>query len=169
MSDTRWLNHQEIESWRPLAAMLLLLPSHLEEPLQAHGLTFFEYSVLVVLSHADDRTLPMSEVAHLAFGSLSRTSHSARRLQERGLLERHRCPDDGRVTLVTLTPQGYQHLTDAAPSHVESVRSAIFDALTPEQSTELGELITTVLIHLAPNGPWATGAPLGSRSNHPTS
>ncbi len=158
MSDPRWLTEDETEAWRPLAALVLLLPSHFEEPLQAHGLSFFEYSVLVVLSHATDWTMPMSEVAHLANGSLSRTSHTARRMEQRDLLERHRCPDDGRVTLVTLTDNGYQQLTEAAPSHVESVRRTIFDALTPRQATELGQLATTILTNLAPSGPWADEA-----------
>ncbi len=155
MAETRWLNEDESEAWRPLAALTLLLPAHLEEPLQAHDLTFFEYSLLVVLSHAADRTMPTSELAHLASGSLSRTSHGTRRLEKRCFVQRHRCPEDGRVTLVTLTDDGHQQLTKAAPSHVESVRRAIFDALSPEQATELGRLITIVLTHIAPAGPWA--------------
>ena len=134
---------------------MLLLPGYLDEALQAHGLTFFEYSVLVVLSGASDWTKPTSEVAHLANGSLSRTSHGARRLEQRGLLTRHRCPADGRVTLLTLTEEGLQKLTDAAPAHVESVRRAIFDALEPEQAAELGRLTRMVLTHLQPTGPWA--------------
>lgn len=165
MGETRWLTKDEQEAWRPLAALALLLPSHLEEPLQPHGLTFFEYSLLVLLSHADDRTRPTSELAHLASGSLSRTSHGTRRLQQRGLVNRHRCPVDGRVTLVTLTDEGHEHLTRAAPSHVESVRHAIFDALAPEQATELGRLVTTILTHIAPSGPWADEA---DNTNSPT-
>lgn len=155
VSEPRWLTDDEIESWRPLAALVLLLPSYLEEAVQEHGLTFFEYSVLVVLADAPDRTMPMSELAHLANGSLSRTSHGARRLEERGLLGRSRCPDDGRVTLVTLTDDGHRQLVDAAPAHVESVRRAIFDALTPEQAADLGHLVEIILNHIQPTGPWA--------------
>ncbi|MEM9651322.1 MAG: MarR family transcriptional regulator [Actinomycetota bacterium] len=155
VGETRWLSNDEIEAWRPLAALMLLLPSRLEEPLQAYGLTFFEYSVLVVLSDAGERTAPMSEIAHLAGGSLSRTSHSARRLEQRGLLQRSRCPTDGRVTLVTLTDRGHQLLVEAAPSHVESVRQAIFDALTPQQAQQLGQHVTAILTNFAPTGPWA--------------
>ena len=155
MGDTRWLTDDEIDSWKPLAGLVLLLPGYLDEAVQTHGLTFFEYSLLVVLSGAPDRTKPTSEVAHLANGSLSRTSHGARRLERRGLLRRHRCPTDGRVTLLTLTDEGQRRLADAAPAHVESVRRAIFDALEPEQAAELGRLTTIVLTHLHPNGPWA--------------
>ncbi len=158
MSEPRWLNEAEVRAWRPLAALLLLLPSQLEEPLQAHGLTFFEYTLLVALSHAPGRAMPMSELAHLANGSLSRTSHTARRFEKRGLLERRRCPDDGRVTLAVLSDEGYRQLAAAAPAHVESVRRAVFDALTPEQATEFGRLVTSILTHFAPSGPWASDA-----------
>ena len=156
VAEPRWLTDDEIESWKPLAGLVLLLPGYLDEAVQAHGFTFFEYAVLVVLSDAPDRTMPMSEVAHLANGSLSRTSHGARRLEQRGLLRRHRCPDDGRVTLVTLTDEGHRQLAEAAPAHVESVRQAIFDVLTPEQAAEFGRLTTIVLSHLEPAGPWAS-------------
>ena len=166
VSDPRWLTDDEIESWRPLAALLLLLPPYLEEAVQVHRLTFFEYSVLVVLSDAPDRTMPMSELAHLANGSLSRTSHGARRLEERGLLSRSRCPDDGRVTLVTLTDDGHRQLVDAAPAHVESVRSAIFDALAPEQAADLGHLAEIILNHIQPSGPWATQREAQPRWTH---
>lgn len=164
MSDPRWLTDDEIDSWKPLAALVLLLPPYLEEAVQEHGLTFFEYSVLVVLADAPDRTMPMSEIAHLANGSLSRTSHGARRLEEQGLLSRSRCPDDGRVTLVTLTDDGHRRLVDAAPAHVESVRSAIFDALIPEQATDLGHLVEIILNHIQPTGPWAAQREAQSRS-----
>lgn len=166
MGETRWLSDDEIKAWRPLAALALLLPPRLEESLQAHGLTFFEYSVLVVLADAQDRTAPMSELAHLAGGSLSRTSHSARRLEQRGVLQRSQCPTDRRVTLVSLTDEGQQLLVEAAPNHVEAVRSVIFDVLTPSQAKELGQHVTTILTNLAPTGPWAAdtsnGAPRGN-------
>ena len=155
VSDTRWLSGDEIDDWKPVAALVLLMPGYLDEAIQESGLTFFEYSVLVALSSAPDRTKPTSEVAHLANGSLSRTSHGARRLEQRGLLRRHRCPTDGRVTLLTLTDEGQRQLADAAPAHVESVRHAIFDVLAPEQAAELGRLTTAILRNLHPTGPWA--------------
>jgi hypothetical protein len=43
----------------------------------------------------------------------------------------------------------------AAPDHVESVRVAILDALTPAQMAQFGQLAQIVLTHLDPDGPWA--------------
>lgn len=155
MSEPRWLNSDEIDAWRPLASLMLLLPPKLEEAVQPHDLTFFEYSVLVILSGSPDRTVPMSHLARLTSGSLSRVSHGARRLEKRGYLTRCRCPDDGRVTLVTLTDDGYRRLTEAAPDHVESVRKAVFDVLTPKQATQLGKIASDILNNMDPTGPWA--------------
>ncbi len=155
MSEPRWLNHDESKSWRPLSALLFVLPPHLEEAVQVHGLTYYEYYVLVVLSTAPERTMPMSDLAMLANGSLSRTSHGARRLERRGLLRRHRCPEDGRVTLVTLTDEGHDLLVAAAPAHVESVRKAVFDVLDPDEAAELGRLAAKVINEINPTGPWA--------------
>ena len=59
---------------------------------------------------------------------------------------------------MTMTDTGYQTLTDAAPSHVESVRRSVFDPLTSQQSVELGRLATTILEHITPNSPWVKAA-----------
>ncbi|MEM9034538.1 MAG: MarR family transcriptional regulator [Actinomycetota bacterium] len=154
MTETRWLSEDEVQAWRPLAAMLLLLPPHLGAALQPHGLTFFEYSTLVVLDASEDRTRSMTELAVLSNGELSRTSHSAKRLEQRGLIRRHRCPTDRRVTLVSLTEDGLALLAAAAPGHVESVRDAVFDALTPDEAIQLGRLAGNVMRRLDPDGPW---------------
>lgn len=154
MAKTEWLNDVEQTAWRPFAELMLVLPSRLEEPLRAHGLTFFDYTVLAALSYVADRTMPVSELAYLANGSLSRTSHGARRMEQRGLLERRQSPDDGRVTLVTLTAEGHQKLTEVAPIHVESVRRMVFDALTPDQAAALGDLATALLANINPDSPW---------------
>ena len=153
MGDTRWLSPDELDAWIPLAGLALFLPGYLDEALKPHGLTFFEYSTLSALSHADDRTLPMTSLAHLANGSLSRMSHTTRRLEQRSWLRRAACPDDRRVTLVSLTEQGHRTLVDAAPVHVESVRRAVFDVLAPDQVPQLARIGRSVVESINPGGP----------------
>lgn len=158
VTEVPWLSDDELEAWKPLAALLLLAPPRLSTELAAHGLTFFEYSTLVVLDSADDRTLSTSELAVLANGELSRTSHGAKRLERRGLVERRRCPSDGRITLVTLTAAGRDLLVAAAPDHVRSVRQLMLDGLGPDDVRELGRISQLILDRLAPDGPWGTTA-----------
>jgi len=153
MDEPRWLTNAELRAWRWLTATMLMLPGHLEESLQPHGLTFFEYSMMAGLSDAPQRTLAMSQLAQIANGSLSRLSHAARRLEQRDLIERHPFPEDGRVTLATLTDEGQALLATAAPDHVASVRRTVFDLLTPAQVTQLEQIFAPIVRDLNPDGP----------------
>lgn len=153
MADTRWLTPDELDAWIPLAGLALFLPGYLDEALKPHGMTFFEYSTLSALSQADDHTWPMTSLAHLANGSLSRMSHTTRRLEQRGWVRRSPCPADRRVTLVSLTEQGHRTLVDAAPVHVESVRRAVFDVLTPAQVPHLARIGRSIVETINPGGP----------------
>ena len=157
MTEPRWLSPEELNAWRNLALVTLVLPGRLEEALHCNGLNFFEYSTLAALSDAPDRTIQMSSLAQLSNGSLSRLSHAAKRLEKRGWIRRQTSPDDRRVTLATLTDEGYTKLVEVAPAHVESVRQAVFDALTPEQVAQLDEICGTLAQHINPGGrPWDT-------------
>lgn len=153
MDEPRWLSTEELAVWRNIAGLALFLPGRLEEALQCNGLNFFEYSAMATLSDAPDRTIQMSSLAHLSNGSLSRLSHAAKRLEKRGWIRRHTSPDDRRVTLATLTDEGYAKLVEVAPAHVESVRRAVFDALTPAQVAELGDICGTLVENINPGGP----------------
>ncbi|WP_374116654.1 hypothetical protein [Streptomyces gilvus] len=51
---------------------------------------------------------------------------------------------DGRGRLAALTGEGHALLERAAPGHVEAVRRAVFDALTPEQVRQLAEIGETI-------------------------
>ena len=46
-------------------------------------------------------------------------------------------PHSRRVTLVSLTEEGWQVLVKAAPGHVETVRSLVFEGLSPEDVAAL--------------------------------
>ncbi|MEM8707748.1 MAG: MarR family transcriptional regulator [Actinomycetota bacterium] len=153
MSETRWLDDRETVAWVPIAGLALFLRPHLDQAVKAHDLTFFDYVTLATLADADDRTLPMSVLARLANGSLSRMSHAAARLERKGLVARRRCAEDGRVTLVGLAAAGEALLEQAAPDHVESVREAVFDVLTLEEAETLAAISERIAERLSPGGP----------------
>lgn len=151
--EPRWLTEQERAAWLRLIGVVELLPGALEHQLRADsGLTHFEYFVLAMLSEADDRTLRMTALAGRTNASLSRLSHVVRRLEERGLVERFPCPDDGRATNARLTEAGWDVVVAAAPGHVETVRHYVVDALTPEQLEQLREIGDALLARLDPDG-----------------
>ena len=146
--DARWLTEHEQTTWRSFLAMQRLIRDTLERQLQRHAaMPMTYYIILAMLSEAPQRTLRMSELAVIAGTSQSQLSHAASRLEESGWITRRRCEDDKRGYLATLTDEGFDVLRKAAPSHVESVRSVLFDAISPQQVDQLRDICEAVLTH----------------------
>lgn len=156
MDEPVWLTPAQLEAWRLFAAVAQMLPPRLEQSLELHGVTLFEYQVMAGLSDAPDRSLPMSRLAEWSNGSLSRLSHVVSRMERRGLVTRTACPDDGRVTMANLTDDGQALMVRAAPDHVASVRAALIDRLDDEEVDQLATIFRKVLdgIGVAFPPPW---------------
>jgi DNA-binding MarR family transcriptional regulator len=105
-----------------------------------------------MLSEAPDRTLRMTGLAAQTNATLPRLSHVVRRLEDRGLVERFPCPEDGRATNARLTSAGWQKVQEAAPGHVANVRQHVIDPLTPEQLGQLTAIADAMLQQLDPAG-----------------
>ena len=151
--DVTWLSADERAAWLRLMAVVELLPGVLDSQLrESAGLTHFEYFVLAMLSEADDRTLRMTALAQRTNATLPRLSHVVRRLEERGLVDRFPCPEDGRATNAQLTEEGWQAVVAAAPGHVRTVRRSVLDPLTREQVGQLREIGDALLTRLDPEG-----------------
>ena len=156
--DTRWLDDEQLATWVKLVAVVELLPGALDSQLRRDsGLSHFEYFVLAMLSEAPERTLRMTGLARRTNATLPRLSHVVRRLEDRGLVERLPCPEDGRATNARLTEAGWREVVAAAPGHVDTVRRHVIDALTPEQVDQLGEIADALLARLDPEGHMTRG------------
>lgn len=128
------MNERESAAWLGLVSVTQLLPAALDSQLQRDaGLTHFEFMVLTALRLAPDSTLRMTELAARTDATLSRLSHVCSRLEQRGLVGRFACPQDGRATNVRLTAGGRRALVHALSNHLATVRELVIDALTPEQ------------------------------------
>jgi len=150
---TRWLDDDEMAAWIRLAAVLELLPGVLDSQLRRDaGLTHFEYFVLAMLSEAPERTLRMTGLAARTNATLPRLSHVIRRLEERGLVERFPCPQDGRATNARLTGAGWDKVVATAPGHVDTVRAHVIDTLTREQVHQLAQIAGAILDQVDPKG-----------------
>lgn len=146
-----WLNADEKEAWTGLISMVLLLPGRLEAPLQQEsGLSLFDYLVLSHVSEAPDRRIRMSELAHLANGSLSRLSNVVKRFEQRGWVVRFPDPDDGRYTIASLTDEGYEVVAAAAPTHLRTVRQFVLDPLTAADRQALARIAAKLSMTIPP-------------------
>jgi DNA-binding MarR family transcriptional regulator len=151
--ETQWLDEVERETWLRLVAVVELLPGALDAQLRAEaGLTHFEYFVLAMLSEAPERTLRMTSLAQRTNATLPRLSHVVRRLEDRGLVDRFPCPDDGRATDARLTGDGWDAVVAAAPGHVTTVRRNVLDPLSREQVAQLRDISDALLTRLDPEG-----------------
>jgi DNA-binding MarR family transcriptional regulator len=145
----RWLDVDEQKAWRAWLYSAQLLLDRLDRELTHEtGISHAYYEILVALSETPGRKLRMSELADRCLSSRSRLSHAVSRLEERGWVGREMCPDDGRGQLAVLTDNGFAALEAAAPIHVESVRTHLFDQLSPEQVRAMRDLGETLLRHL---------------------
>ena len=149
--EPRWLDAEEQRAWRAWLYSAQLLLDRLDlELTHATGISHAYYEILVQLSETDGRMLRMSQLADRCLSSRSRLSHAVSRLEERGWIRRQVCAEDGRGQLAVLTDEGFAALEAAAPIHVESVRTHLFDQLSPEQVAAMRDLGEALLRHLGP-------------------
>jgi DNA-binding MarR family transcriptional regulator len=150
-TEPRWLDADERATWMSLMSLLIKLPAALDAQLQRDsGLSHFEYNVLAALSEAPGGALRMSVLAAHADGSLPRLSQVVARLERRGLVRRATDPDDGRYTLAALTEAGRAVVAEAAPGHVETVRSLVFDPLPKGKARQLRDICHRILTAIDP-------------------
>ena len=69
--------------------------------------------------------MPMSGLADSLDVSLSNTTGLVDRMEERGLVERHRVPDDRRIVMVRMTDKGRETLAEADVLKEELLRSIL--------------------------------------------
>jgi DNA-binding MarR family transcriptional regulator len=152
MTDTRWLDADEQETWRAFLWTSRLLTEALDRQLQRDsGLPHTYYMILAMLSESPGRARTMSELAEIVYSSPSRLSHAVNRLEEAGWVRRSKVGKDRRTTVAELTDEGYAVLAEAAPGHVAEVRRHLFDPLTRKQMIEFRETLHALLSSLDPN------------------
>jgi len=137
-SEPRWLTEEEQRAWRAYLDGSRLLMYFLERGHQQNGLSSTDYEILVQLSEAPGRRMRMSQLAVSTLLEKSRLSHQITRMEKAGLVERQPCPDDRRGQFAVMTARGWETIQRVAVAHVELVREAFIDRMTPAQVAVLG-------------------------------
>jgi len=151
VGEPRWLNEDERRTWIGWVFATRLFWEEIERDLQQDAdMPFGYYDILVMLSETPGRRLRMSELAECTQSSRSRLSHAVNRLEALGWVHREACAEDRRGQVAVLTDAGFAALAAAAPHHVESVRTHLFDVLTAEQLRDLDGITEALLDHLLP-------------------
>lgn len=141
----RRLDEIEMDAWRSFLAASTSVTARLNRELEAGcGISMHEYEILVRLSEVPDQTLRMSTLAEHVSHSRSRLTHTVRRLEGAGYVERSSCDSDRRGVNCTLTQQGLDFLREAAPVHLDGVRRHLVDRLSREQQVVMAELMRVI-------------------------
>ena len=130
-TDEPWLTDEQQRVWRMWLEVTGLMPAVLHAQLHTDSaLSFPDFEVLSELSEVDGRRMRVSDLARAIRWERSRLSHHIKRMQARGLVQREDCEDDARGALVVLTQRGLDAVTMAAPGHVRTVRTLMFDPMS---------------------------------------
>jgi len=134
------LTDDERRAWFAYMKLQLRLRYEMNRQLQSdNGISLADYDVLVALTSEEGGRMTMSALATRIGWERSRTSHHAKRMGARGLLDLSPAPDDRRMTRVALSAQGWATLRAATPGHVDLVRSMFFSGLDPTSLPALSE------------------------------
>lgn len=116
-----------------------LLLSRIEETLKPYGLTFAAFEALRLLAFSRRGSLPMGKMGERLMVHPASVTNAISRLEHRGLVERRLSPDDRRVVLATITPDG-QALVQEATAALNQAWFGL-PGISPEQAAE----VTTAL------------------------
>jgi DNA-binding MarR family transcriptional regulator len=149
VASPRWLTPDEMRAWRGYRRMRALLDLQITRDLAADsGLSDADYDVLSSVSEAPGHRMRLGELATSMRWSVSRLSHHVSRMQQRRLVAREECADDGRAATVVLTDAGWAAIRAAATHHVESVRRHLVDLLDADEIAALTRISEKVVGHL---------------------
>jgi DNA-binding MarR family transcriptional regulator len=131
-----------LDAWRSYLQSHASIMRVLDAELVAdHQITTRDYEVLLYLSQAEGRHLPMSALSERTMLTRSGITRLVDGLVESGLIERVACPNDARVSYAQLTETGYDKLREAGCSHVRSVRRMFLEHFTLPEIEALASLL----------------------------
>jgi DNA-binding MarR family transcriptional regulator len=142
VTETR-LDGAALEAWRGYLTSHASILRELDAELVAeHGMTTRDYEVLLFLAQADGHHLPMSALAERTMLTRSGITRLVDGLVGNGLIERHACLNDARVSYAQLTDAGYETMRRASRSHVAGVRRLFVERFSEEELVTLAELLS---------------------------
>jgi DNA-binding MarR family transcriptional regulator len=131
-----------LEAWRSYLQSHASIVRQLDAELAAaHGMTTRDYEVLLYLSQAPERRLPMSALAASTMLTRSGITRLVDGLVNAGWIERVACQNDARVSYARLTDVGYSKLRDAGCTHIAGIQRLFLEHFSPQEMDQLASLL----------------------------
>ena len=148
-----WLEGDQQRAWLAYIRVQLRLAYEMNRQLLADSaMSLPDYDVLTALGVAEGGRMPITVLAAQIGWERSRVSHHVRRMSARGLVSCRLSEADRRVTEVTLTDRGREALEEAAPGHVDLVRSLFFGGLPTGLEGPLADALESVYANIIRQG-----------------
>jgi DNA-binding MarR family transcriptional regulator len=144
----KWLDDRQQHLWQSYLHMNQHLYALLEREVARDGLSGADFKVLHPVVEAADGVLRARELGSEIGWDRSRLSHHLTRMEQRGLITREECAEDGRGLMVRVTNAGRSAMEAAAPAHVANTRRYFFDLLSDDELETLTAVFDRVLDHL---------------------
>lgn len=134
----RRLSAEELEAWRGFLRVHNALVRRLDADLSAaHDLPLRSYEVLLLLDDAPEQRLRLADLSRSVLLSPSGLTRMVDRLEREGLVDRERCPEDGRGYYAVLTAAGGRRLQEARSAHLAGVRRLFLDRFSEAELRQL--------------------------------
>jgi DNA-binding MarR family transcriptional regulator len=117
-----------------LKQLELAVRSHLDDIFRPIGMSALQYTALTVLERHPD--LSSAQLARNSFVTAQSMADMVTTLQDLGMIERHRDPDDRRRLVLALTPDG-RKLLNRYRGKVAALERRMLSGLTARQAAEL--------------------------------
>jgi DNA-binding MarR family transcriptional regulator len=141
----RWPEHADhMAAVTSVMRVQQVLLSRIEDTLKPYGLTFAAYEALQLLAFTRQGSLPMGKMGERLMVHPASVTNAVTRLEQRGLVERRLSPDDRRVVLATITPDGRVLAQDATTALNQTAFG--LPHLTPHQAAQVTAMLHDVRI-----------------------
>lgn len=141
----RWPDHADhMAAVTTIMRVQQILLSRIEDTLKPYGLTFASYEALRLLAFTRQGSLPMGKMGERLMVHPASVTNAIRRLEDRGLVQRHLSTDDRRVVLATITDDG----RDIARRATTALNKASFGlaSITREQAADITSMLRFIRV-----------------------
>jgi len=139
-ADRAWSDEQDVSLrlWVTLARCYSTYAKAIAAKVQDYGLTTPQFGTLEALYHLGP--LSLGELADKLLVTGGNVTYVMDRLEDQGLVYRYRRPDDRRVILARLTPEGRELVAEVFPAHASYIQH-LSRHLSPDEQNQLSGML----------------------------
>lgn len=163
------LSATEAAAWAGYQRMRVRLAGKIGRELaRTAGVSEADFEILIAIGQESGHAVRALALRCGLEWEKSRLSHQLRRMEQRGLVQREECTQDGRGSVVRLTDKGRRLAAEAKAVYEKSVSEHMMAVLTPAQVRALGEITEAVLAQIEAPEHSARGAATLPTAARPT-